>query len=69
LAENTLPIINKEKCVLCGLCADACPENVLALLNGDIVFANPMDCVYCATCEEICPEDAVRCEFEILWEE
>jgi len=67
MAERVIPKIEKQKCVLCGLCVEACPEGVLALKQGDLVFANPQDCVYCATCEETCPENAVRCEFEIRW--
>ncbi|MDP2966757.1 MAG: 4Fe-4S binding protein [Pelolinea sp.] len=67
MADRILPVINKQKCVLCGLCADACPEGVITLQEGDIVFANPQDCVYCTTCEETCPENALRCEFEIRW--
>jgi formate hydrogenlyase subunit 6/NADH:ubiquinone oxidoreductase subunit I len=67
MAEKVLPVINKQKCVLCGLCVDSCPEGVLALQASELVFANSQDCVYCATCEETCPEGAVRCEFEIRW--
>lgn len=67
MADRILPVINKQKCILCGLCVDACPEGVLDLQEGELAFANPQDCVYCATCEETCPEGAVRCEFEIRW--
>lgn len=67
MAEKVLPVINKQKCVLCGLCVDTCPEHVLALQAGELIFANPQGCVYCADCEETCPEGAVRCEFVIRW--
>ena len=69
MMEMVLPIINEKKCILCGLCVDACPEHALALVNGSLVFANPQNCVYCATCEETCPENAVCCEFDICWAE
>ena len=65
--KRVLPVINKQKCVLCGLCVDTCPEGVLALQADELVIANPQNCTYCATCEETCPEGAVRCEFEIRW--
>lgn len=67
MAEKVLPIINKKKCTVCGLCVDACPEEVLSLISGELTLVNPQDCIYCATCEETCPENAVRCEFEIHW--
>jgi len=67
MAERILPVINKQKCVLCGLCVDICPEAVLSLQADKLVFANPQNCTFCAACEESCPEGAVRCEFEIRW--
>lgn len=67
MAKKVLPVINKSKCTACGLCVDACPEEVLALINGELVLEKPEDCIYCAICEETCPENAVRCEFEIHW--
>jgi len=67
MADKSLPIINKQKCNLCGQCVDVCPEGVLEIEEGILVIANPQNCTYCTTCEEICPEDAVRCDFVILW--
>jgi len=67
MAEQTLPNINKNICVLCGLCVDECPENVLALNHNDLIFENPQACTYCGTCEEVCSEGAVRLEYEIRW--
>ena len=67
MADQSLPIINKQKCTLCGQCVDICPEGVLELEEDTLVIANPQNCTYCTTCEETCPEGAVRCEFVILW--
>ena len=67
MTDQSLPIINKQKCILCGQCVDICPEGVLELEEDTLVIANPQNCTFCTTCEETCPEDAVRCEFVILW--
>ena len=67
MANKRLPIINKQKCILCGLCVETCPEDVLELQADELVIANPQNCTFCTTCEETCPEEAVRCEFEIRW--
>lgn len=31
---NTRPLLNKEKCIRCGLCARSCPYNVIAIKKG-----------------------------------
>jgi len=67
MAEWELPQIDQKKCVACGICVDACPQGVLALLEGKLIFKHPQDCTYCATCEESCPHDAVTCSYEIGW--
>ena len=62
-----LPIIDQKKCILCGDCVDACPEDVLELDNGQLVFIRPEACTYCTACEAVCPTNAVRCAYEIRW--
>lgn len=62
-----LPEIDRKKCILCGKCVDACPQDVLVLREGELVFAHPGDCTYCAACEEICPQGALTCSYEIGW--
>ena len=56
------PVINKDKCSLCGTCADICPEDVLFLdLDGEsprVVY--PDECWHCASCVIDCPQEAVR---------
>ncbi len=63
-----LPTIDLKKCILCGDCVDACPENVLELDNDTLVFIRPEACTYCTACEAVCPTNAVRCAYEIRWE-
>ena len=67
MANLILPVIDQNKCTLCGDCVDACPEEVLGLDSSRLVFTQPEACTYCTNCEAVCPEDAVRCAFEIRW--
>ncbi|MDO9547248.1 MAG: 4Fe-4S binding protein [Pelolinea sp.] len=69
MADQYLPVIEVEKCILCGLCVETCPEDVLALEADELAFANPDQCTMCAECEGICPEGAVACYYQISWAE
>jgi NAD-dependent dihydropyrimidine dehydrogenase PreA subunit len=45
-------IIDKEKCIGCGACTEACPNEVYTLVDGKVFKTypdrcNPMDCVRC----------------------
>ena len=55
------PIINKEKCNACGICADICPMDVFGVTdNGDIpVVTYPEECWHCNSCVLDCPEEAI----------
>jgi len=67
MADLNLPVIGATKCTLCGICVDACPEEVLAIEAGALVFAHPEQCTLCAECEAVCPESAVACYYQISW--
>jgi len=62
-----LPIIDHQKCTLCGLCVEACPEHVFTIEREMLMIQYPQKCVYCTDCESVCPENAVSCFFEIKW--
>ena len=69
MADLNVPVIDAKKCVLCGLCVEICPENVLAIEADALVYANPDSCTMCAACESICPENVVACYYQISWAE
>lgn len=61
-------ILDVDKCVLCGLCADVCPVDVISLIPSEEVGGGPggtallLDeerCIRCALCIERCPPDAL----------
>ena len=67
MADRNVPQIDRQKCTVCGLCVNECPENVLAIEAGALVFAAPQACTMCAACESVCPEQAVRVHYHISW--
>ena len=69
MADLNLPVIDEQKCTLCGACVKVCTENVLALEAGVLVFVHPEQCTLCAKCESVCPENAVACYYRISWAE
>ena len=67
MADWMIPQLNPEKCVVCGICVDVCPQGVIEMQARGVVFARPQDCTYCGVCEESCPHDALVCSYEIGW--
>lgn len=60
--------LDVQSCVLCALCVDVCPVNVLSLVPGDgapsdapstALMLDESVCIRCALCIERCPSDAL----------
>jgi electron transport complex protein RnfB len=75
--DNRLPIIDRERCVGCGKCVEACPKNLISLVpetqyihiqchsnaQGSLVKkVCPLGCIGCGLCEKFCPFDAITVE-------
>lgn len=54
--------INKEKCVGCGLCAAACKEGVIGIVDGKAGILNAEYCDGLGNCLPECPVDAISFE-------
>ncbi|MFW2334440.1 FAD-dependent oxidoreductase [Ilumatobacter sp.] len=62
-------ILDVNKCVLCALCADVCPVDVISLVpsedldptsrGGTALLLDEERCIRCALCIERCPPDAL----------
>jgi thioredoxin reductase (NADPH) len=57
------PIIDAAKCLGCGACVKACPEQplhqVLGLIGGKAALVGPTDCIGHGACKTVCPFDAI----------
>jgi ferredoxin len=63
-------IVNKEKCVGCGICVKVCPKSAIQRLpldgkvkitTEDLIptIPDPIKCSYCGTCVYMCPFSAI----------
>jgi thioredoxin reductase (NADPH) len=61
------PVINHSRCLGCGSCIKACPEQpghqVLGLIGGKSHLINPTDCIGHGACKTACPADAITLVF------
>jgi len=51
-------VIDKEKCVGCGACKDACPVDAISSDADGKMVIDPDKCISCGTCSAVCPVDA-----------
>jgi len=51
--------VDKEKCVGCGACVDACPAEAISMVN-DKAKIDSNKCIDCGRCAQVCPQEAIR---------
>ncbi|MBQ9988512.1 MAG: electron transfer flavoprotein subunit alpha [Clostridia bacterium] len=51
-------ILDRAACLSCGLCADSCPQQAIAMENGHPVFNE--NCIQCGLCADSCPAEALK---------
>src|SRR5579862_986841 len=61
------PLIDPARCLGCGSCVTACPEQpqhtVLGLIGGKAVLVGPSECIGHGACKAACPVDAISLVF------
>jgi Pyruvate/2-oxoacid:ferredoxin oxidoreductase delta subunit len=57
---SSRPVVDPDRCVRCGQCAQACPPGVIAWAKGELPRIDDPACIRCWCCQEICPEGAIR---------
>lgn len=53
------PLIDEDECIGCGICVDACPQEVLEVSGGVVEVVNEEACIACSDCLEECPMGAI----------
>jgi ferredoxin len=56
LTSRPVPI--PGKCVLCGVCCDACPPDAMKMENNRLAI-DYHSCIRCFCCRELCPHAAL----------
>jgi len=55
------PVIFKERCIGCQACVDACPHDVLAIVDGTAAAVAPDLCMEDTACQAECPVNPKAC--------
>ncbi len=56
---DSLPVIDLERCISCGLCIDICPDRIVTASAAGVPGVTADSCMGCGHCAAICPVDAV----------
>jgi len=59
--DDCRPVVDKEKCVGCGSCADICAHGAPNLVDGTM-FIDWNKCAGCGRCMDVCPVKAIEAD-------
>lgn len=54
------PVMNKEKCIECGICMTLCPVCSIAMDKSERYIINYDFCKGCGICAKECPPNAIN---------
>jgi adenylylsulfate reductase subunit B len=63
--ESMPPVIDRDKCNLCGTCEEHCPLDVFYMEGEEMEIRYPDECWHCGVCRQDCPTGAVTIEFPL----
>jgi len=52
--------ILRSRCILCGKCAELCPEKIIRCDTGKGISVNRIGCNGCGKCRDVCGQNAVK---------
>jgi NAD-dependent dihydropyrimidine dehydrogenase PreA subunit len=52
-------VLDRGKCIGCGMCATVCPHTVFAASNGKVEIHDKDACMECGACAKNCPAEAI----------
>ena len=55
-----VPVVAKNRCTVCGVCAAACPHECLGVDGGHGALVQPDTCTSEGRCVSACPQGAIR---------
>ena len=55
-----LAVADKQICVACGVCMNACPKGAISIYRGCYAVADESKCVGCGLCAKVCPAGCIR---------
>jgi len=63
------PVVSKEKCIGCGMCATACPEKMITMITQNEkkkAVISLKKCIRCYCCHELCPHKAIEIKSKFI---
>ena len=52
-------VVEKNRCVACGVCMKACPKNAISIYKGCYAVVEEAKCVGCGLCTKACPAGCI----------